>query len=47
MWKTLGVNIGTQQNKLNQQATCLVTSVTCLRGKFKNLEAFFIAVEKP
>ena len=34
MWKNVGVNITIQQKKLSQQDTCLVTSVTCLVGKF-------------
>ena len=50
MWKNVGVNITTEQKKMNQQDTCLITLVTCLRGKdkqtSKNLEEFFIAVQK-
>ena len=56
--RNVGVNMTTQQKKLNQQDICLKTLVTCLRGKFwcllqadkrmcKNLEAFFIAVQNP
>ena len=51
MSKNVGVNITTQQRKMNQQDTCLITLVTCLRGKdkrtSKNLEVFFIPVQKP
>ena len=36
-WTLTVMNITTQQKKLNQQDTCLITLVTCLRGKFRCL----------
>ena len=51
------MNIATQQKKLNQQDTCLITLCTCCvenlmlapkdKRTRKNLETLFIAVQKP
>ena len=39
IWKNLGVNITTQQEKLNKQGSCQIISVTCY---VRNSDAFTI-----